>query len=216
MTRYLITPTLLNSFGFYRSYKGEDEDGSRQDFLRTLSRERFEPNESMLKGIKFENDIHDYCNGNYNFQGVRNEFNSDAANNKIIAYDNCVEEIGGICLNGLWQESVKKEINTSGFNFLLYGRTDVIKEDSIYDIKRTAKYDLGKYQGSAQHRIYLYCSGLPKFSYLISNGKDCWSEDYTNHDMIETEICVMIYEFVRYLDNNKEAGQMYFDKWISR
>ena len=60
MTKYLITPTLLNSFQYYIQDEYKSPADSRADFLRTLSRERFEPNEAMQKGIDFENDINLY------------------------------------------------------------------------------------------------------------------------------------------------------------
>ena len=63
MTKYLITPTLLNSFKYYQNDQWKEPAESRLDFLKTLSRERFAPNEAMQKGIDFENDINAICNG---------------------------------------------------------------------------------------------------------------------------------------------------------
>jgi hypothetical protein len=76
---------------------------------------------------------------------------------------------------------------------------DVIKRDTIYDIKFTSNYELGKFYNSSQHRIYLYCLGLPKFQYLISDGKEYWTEDYHNHEGIEDELKGMISDFMGYL-----------------
>ena len=52
MSKYLITPTLLNSFAYYtqdNEYKSEAEQ--RQEFLQTLSRVKSEPNEAMRLGL---------------------------------------------------------------------------------------------------------------------------------------------------------------------
>jgi hypothetical protein len=100
--------------------------------------------------------------------------------------------------------------------FLLYGKTDVIKRDTVYDLKRSKSYEVGKYQKSAQHRIYLYCSKLPRFSYLISDDRSWWAEDYFNHDGIEGEIRQAIRQFIGYLENDPEARALYYDKWKAK
>jgi hypothetical protein len=64
--------------------------------------------------------------------------------------------------------------------------------------------------------VYLYCTGLPKFQYLISDGKDYWIEDYYNHANIENEIKSKISDFLGYLENDKEAKEMFETKWISK
>jgi hypothetical protein len=200
---YLITPTLLNAFHYYRDFEAnpekevpeaQQEADSRADFLRTLSREKFKPNENMLKGIHFENKIHAYCNG------------------EIAEPDAVTKEIGDICKGGIWQQAIHKQLD----NFLLYGKADVIKRDTIYDIKRTSSYDVGKFSESPQHRIYLYCTALPIFSYLASNEREWWPEIYHNHDGIEDELRAMISEFTGYLNNDAEAKELFYSRWESK
>lgn len=201
----LITPSLLNSFSYYFSYQPEasgegdefvsaeeKEADVRADFLRTLSREKSAPNESMQKGIDFETDVLAYCNGDETESGP-------------------IREIGELCKGGMWQQAVKKELD----GYLLYGKTDVIKRDTVIDVKYTASYDVGKFLSSQQHRIYLYCTGLPKASYLISNGRDWWREDYFNHGGIEQEIRDAIRHFTGHLENDPEAKALYYSKWVS-
>jgi hypothetical protein len=192
----LITPSLLNSFRYYFSYEGENEIDVRNDFLRTLSRQPSQPNEAMQKGIDFENRVQSYCNG------VGIETGS-------------AKQIGDIVKGGLWQYALKKPLG----DFLLYARADVIKADTIYDIKTAKTYDLGKYQGSMQHRIEFYCSDLPKFQYLVAsstNDDDWWIEEYINHDKIENEIAFAIHELTEYLKNDKEASDLFYSKWGSK
>jgi len=199
MLKYLITPSLLNSFSFYISDEWKSPTESRADFLKTLSREKFEPNEAMQKGIDFENEVFGYC-----------------SLDKELPIVSPMTEIGDIVKGGLWQQSVKKEIKVGNQEFLLYGRTDVIKRDTIYDIKFTSNYELGKFLDSSQHLIYLFCSDLPNFSYLISDGKEFWREDYHNHAGIEHEIKSKISDFLGYLENDKEAKEMFLTKWESK
>lgn len=204
MNKYLVTTSLLNSWTYYIQDEWKSPADSRADFLKTLSRERFEPNEAMQKGIDFEDKIFQMATLNL----LPAEFDDKQ--------DIVVEEIAKIVKGGLWQEPVKKEIKVGNQEFLLYGRTDVIKRDTIYDIKFTSNYELGKFLSSSQHLIYLYCSGLPNFSYLISDGKDWWREDYVNDGNVENSIKSMISDFMGYLENDKEAKEMFLTNWESK
>ena len=195
---------MLSSYSYYIQDEWKSPADSRADFLRTLSREKFEPNEAMAKGIAFENNVKAVV-----FDGMHDK-------GQIIDASHPVEHIANIVVGGLWQQSVKKEITVGNQEFLLYGRTDVIKRDTIYDIKFTGNYELGKFLNSSQHLIYLYCSGLPKFSYLISDGKDWWKEDYINDRNVENRIKSMISDFLSYLESDKEAKEMFLTKWESK
>lgn len=207
MTKYLITTSLLNSFHWYlKESFTKTEAEQRQEFLQTLRREKTEPNEAMQMGIDFENNIKQICDENL--------FDSEIE--VIDSIPQCELEIADIVKNGLWQQTVKKDLKIGNSEFLLYGRTDVIKRDTIFDIKFTSNYELGKFQDSSQHLIYLYCSDLPKFSYLISDGKDWWREDYFNHAGIGGEIKSKVSEFLDYLEGDKEAKELYFNNWISK
>jgi hypothetical protein len=208
MTKYLITPTLINSYQYYINDEFKSPADSRADFLKTLSREKFEPNQAMQKGIDFENAI---CRVSEHL--AKWECEPDC----IPALEFCnyqiIKELAEKVCYGLWQQSVKKEINVGNQEFLLYGRTDVIKRDTIYDIKFTSNYELGKFLDSSQHLIYLYCSGLPNFSYLVSDGKDWWREDYHNHEKVEDQIKSKIADFMSYLENDLEAKEVFLTKW---
>lgn len=206
MTKYLLTTSLLNSYAYYIQDEFKSPQDSRADFLKTLSREKFEPNPSMQKGIDFENDVKIATEYKYEYW----------QDNKTVEYDSVIDCLANIVQDGLWQQSVKKDLRVGNHDFLLYGRTDVIKRDTVFDIKFTSNYEIGKFQDSSQHLIYLYCSELPKFSYLISDGKDWWREDYFNHAGIEGEIKSKVSEFLDYLEGDKEAKELYFNKWVSR
>lgn len=202
MNKYLITPSLLGSFAWYLSDESED---ARQKFLNTLAKVRTETTPAQQRGIDFENNIKQICDENL--------FDCQEVIDSIPEHE---LEIADIVKGGLWQQSVKKELKIGNQEFLLYGRNDVIKRNTIYDIKFTSNYELGKFLDSSQHLIYLYCSGLPNFSYLISDGKDWWREDYHNHAGVEDEIKSKVSDFLSYLENDKEAKEMFINKWGSR
>ena len=237
MTKYLITPSLLNSFSWYlKESFTKTEAEQRQEFLQTLRREKTPTTEAQQRGLDFEEKIKFYCEHN-SFKGpatysgvilyedldTRSDYEQHIIYTKIAKHDiplfqidYVVKKVGDIVKGGLWQETVKKDLTVGNQEFLLYGRTDVIKRDTIFDIKFTSNYELGKFQDSSQHLIYLYCSDLPKFSYLISDGKDWWREDYFNHAGIEDEIKTKISEFLSYLENDNEAKDLFQLKWISK
>lgn len=202
MTKYLTTPSLLNSFSWYlKESFTKTEEEQRQEFLQVLRREKTPTTPAQQRGLDFESDIE-----------LATKFE------RIIEgqYDSIVCDFADIVRGGLWQRSVEKDLKVGNQEFLLYGRTDVIKRDTVFDIKFTSNYELGKFQDSSQHLIYLYCSDLPKFSYLISDGKDWWREDYSNHAGIEGEIKSKVSEFLDYLEGDKEAKGLYFNNWISK
>lgn len=217
--KFLITPSLLNSFAYFMNYDEAEQAAKygdnytpktnaemRAEFLKTLSREKFEPNEAMKAGIHFEEEIKALCDGVITEEGKAN-------------YKQPYLDISEIVKGGIWQTAVSKSLQLGSIEYLLYGKTDVMKEDIIYDIKFTtngSNYDVGKYQNSAQHRIYLYCSSLPRFAYLISDGKSVWREDYGNHEEIEDDLKEMISDFMHYLKSDSEAAQLYFGRWNAK
>ena len=52
MTKYLITPSLLNSWKYAISL--ENEYGNLEDFIKVLSKEPMEQTEAIIKGFQFE------------------------------------------------------------------------------------------------------------------------------------------------------------------
>lgn len=207
MSKYLITASLINSYQYYINDKWKSPADSRADFLKTLSREKFEPNEAMQKGIDFEKDI----------ELATNKLNQiDILHEDYDERQHIVNQIAKIVKGGIWQATCKKDISIKDKDFILYGRCDVIKANTIYDIKYTGKYELGKFQNSIQHLIYLYCLDLPKFSYLVSNGKEWWEESYDNNSSVGKIIKSKISDFLGYLENDKEASDIFYQKWVSK
>jgi len=212
MSKYLITPTLINAYQYYINDEFKSPADSRADFLKTLSKEKFKPSEVMQKGIELEDTIKEISSSDFAHRSFCDSLPEDNIEQRDITMLILVDTVKG----GLWQQTCKKELKIGNQEFLLYGKMDVIKRDTIYDIKFTSNYELGKFLDSSQHLIYLYCTGLPKFQYLISDGENYWIEDYYNHANIENEIKSKISDFLGYLENDKEAKEMFETKWISK
>ena len=136
--RYLITPSLLNSWAYIwtcvdgvreaesdkvclEDKKADAQEKALQDFLKTLNREPIEDNFFMRQGREFE----DAC-----YRG-----------------ETCVSPI---IKGGAYQIVGTKDITIDGIRFLMYGRLDVLKGGIIYDIKRVMKYVPQKYLKSYQ------------------------------------------------------------------
>lgn len=78
-----------------------------------------------------------------------------------------IEELRPYVDGALYQAFVCKECE----GYMLLGFCDLINRDTIYDLKFVSHYDIGKYNNSVQHLIYLYCTDMEKFEYIVGCGK---------------------------------------------
>ena len=197
---FLITPSLLNSWAniwncidyVKESEKDEISLEDKQslarekafaEFLDTLSRIPTEPNIYMQKGIEFEEEC---------YKG-----------NTVIS---------PIIENGAYQIAGKKVIKVSGLNILLYGRLDVLKGGTIYDIKRVTKYVPQKYQKSYQHPVYLELfPDAKQFTYLVYDDTEKLHEETYYRDEC-VDVVGVIGDFIRWLKDN-ELYDIFISKW---
>lgn len=190
-----VTATLINSWLFYLKSREEWEEKAKADFLNCLNKVKTEPTKAMQKGIDYENLVR-LCDE----KGLY--IQTDATVNEI------VKRIKG----GLWQETVSKIIDINGLKVLVYGKADVIKQDTIYDIKRVSNYEIGKYLKSFQHKCYLFCTGLQFFEYLVSDGKSVYIEPYTPKTNLEEDIKLTVLDFFNWLKKTN-LFDVYLEKW---
>lgn len=163
---FLITQSLL--FDFAWVFRKED---GYADFLRTLRREKKEQSKAMYAGIAFEEAVTAYANGD-----PLNESRKHA---------DAIREVGDECRGGQFQVRLSREIEVDGVQFLAYGVLDCLKAGTIYDIKFSKTYTVGKYRDSPQHPMYFYiCPEAQEFVYLISDGEGVCRERYAP-DIVE-------------------------------
>jgi hypothetical protein len=198
--KYLITPSLLNSWQYYLNCHEDYEDSAKESFLFSLKRMKSPTTEAQQKGIDFENYVKLATEGKTGFILDQDQ-----------QYAECVSEIADIVQDGAWQVKVYKNMIIDNIQFFLYGRMDVLKGINAYDIKYTENYDTGKYFDSYQHPFYLSCIDVPNFVYLISDGKNVWREDYKKINLNPIENTIR--DFIQWLP--EEWKQIYFDEWKS-
>ena len=198
-SKKLITPSLFNTYYWYAVM--DYPNATKEGFLKALRKEETEPTKLMKDGIKFENEIRDICDRKAFSEGETASY-----------------QIASIVKDGFWQERVKKEFG----DYILYGICDVIKDDTIYDIKLTSKYDdMGKYNYSIQHLIYMYCTGMRKFKYLISSqepscANEVFIEEHSWNADSENELKSKIFDCINFIYGNDEFRQAYEENWIAR
>ena len=203
MARYLITHSLLASWlNAIKEDPYEDVTTERDhyaEFLDALNRIQTPPTEAMQNGYDFEELVTSIATG-ANYQTDREQRWYDAAS-----------KVADIVRGGQFQVKAKKPVAVNGTDFLLYGRLDVLKAGDIDDIKFTKNYDRGKYFGSTQHPMYFeLIPEASRFSYLISNGTDVWTETYTREET--RSIYPVIGDFVDWL-HDQRLFRIYAEKW---
>lgn len=184
MPMLLITPSLLNSWAYI--FKGNDGNKALADFIHYLKREPSEPNVHMQRGIDFEK----------------------------LCVDGKEPTISPIIEGGAFQLSASKVVEVDGIMFLIYGRLDVLKAGKGYDIKSVVKYETQKYFDSYQHHCYFeIVPEMTDFTYLISNGRDVYFEEYSRDEMIDLK--KVISQFIQYL-KTMNLFEIYVEKWRAR
>lgn len=187
-----ITPSLYNAYYWYAI----KDHGSKEDFLRVLRKERTEPTVAMQMGIDFENHVRDICEG------------------RAAPSDDNASKLADIVRGGIWQPWLGREYK----GLWLYGRADVIKCDTIYDIKVCDSYDdFGKYQYSLQHHIYSYCTEIKKFVYAINERKKTvdylFFEPYHFDYAAMEDMDIKINDLIGFINNNDEFKKEFESKW---
>ena len=163
---FKITPSLYSTFAFWSSSDNDDD----QELLDVLNRVKRPKTQDMIKGIEFENEIRNAC-----------------STLQLTGY-NAIDEIAYACKGGEWQVPLSRKLSC---DVEVHGIADVIiPNHKIYDIKRvrnSSSYTLGKYMYSIQHLVYMFCSDIHDFEYLISDGTEVYREYYNfNNNALDT------------------------------
>lgn len=202
MPRYMITHSLLSSW-LYAMKGNPYEDATTErdayaEFMAVLRREPTPTTEAMQKGIDFENLVTDITEGH-----------GDTSNDWYEA----AEKVAQIVKDAPLQVKASREIQVNGMRILLYGRMDSLKAGVIRDIKFSTGYERGKYIDSTQHPTYFEIEpGATRFEYVVSNGRDVWTEPYTREET--RSIIPIISDFLYWLQDT-EHMEIFKEKWVA-
>lgn len=187
-----ITQSLLSAWEW--SFKTDD---GWDDFIAALNREKKQPTQAMLDGIRFENCLNNVLKGEPIYQD--NE------------WYNVLVEMSCELQGAQQQVSLFQDCEVDGQPFLLHGVLDYLREGHIWDCKFSKTYHLNKYLTSPQTPMYL--SLVPEardFTYIISDGKYVYRERYPRD--IVPPIEPTIYNFMQYLKKHM-LWDVYCEKW---
>jgi|GEM_PF-6059965 len=197
-----ISPTLLDSFAYYRSEYGATEE-KRREILDRLRGVSAPPNEAMQFGANFEQAICDHL------EGVRTIPVSASD-----PYDAAVLEAASI-VSGAWRQ-VHVEYPLTGL-ITLHGYIDFLTPACVVDTKTTKSYEIGKYLGNMQHRVYLAGLrelGIERFAYVVYDRtqKRIAIEEYFWREAIVDELRGAVNNFLGYLEIDPEMKQAFYEK----
>jgi hypothetical protein len=187
-----ITQSLLSAWEW--SFKTDD---GWDDFIAALNREKKQPTQAMLDGIRFENCLNNAIKGEPIYQD--NE------------WYNVLVEMSCELQGAQQQVSLFHDCEVDGQPFLLHGVLDYLREGHIWDCKFSKTYHLNKYLTSPQTPMYMALVPEARdFTYIISDGKYVYREKYPRD--IVPPIEPTIYNFMQYL---KKHGlwEVYCEKW---
>lgn len=153
-----ITPSLYSSVMYWR----KREEGDKQELLDLLDHKPPQTTELMQAGIDFEDDVRKICDSDMTYESA----------------DPVANEVARIVNGALWQVPIKTDVEVAGKKILIFGRMDCLRRDWIDDIKRVAKYELGKYYESIQHLAYMKATQIKNFKYLVKCGNSLYTEEY--------------------------------------
>lgn len=202
--RYLITQSLLASYGRIFDVEDDFRDEAEGDFLLTLAREPRPTTEAQQKGIDFEAAVYALAE-----HGIKPE-------DRFLPGASMVAQI----IRGApKQVRLERDLELDGRTFLVYGIADAIRAGVIYDIKFStrslASSDFyGKYLHSPQHSAYFYAApGAYRFEYLVSDGRDLYRETYRAAETPRIE--EYIRPMMRYLEDRGLIG-IYETEWRTK
>lgn len=187
-----VTQTLISAWQYMYDCREECAEDARDQFLRTLKRDRVEPTPAMQDGIEFENCVYAAAAGK--------------KRDPHPCWEEGIKKVAAIIRKAPAQVPISATLRVLGVDLTLVGVADAINRGTIYDVKKSSKpfssVDLaGKYLLSPQHPAYLYAVPEARdFVYLVSDGIDLYTERYTrNITRPFPDICREFVNSIRYL-----------------
>ena len=204
----LITPSILDSYDWYVSCPAHFKESALQQISDALNRKPWDPSPAILRGMNFEKMV---CANldDISLEDFMKKFEGHSPNMDIFWKK---------CRTGRQQAKVSKTINIDGVDYYMYGKRDIAFADKTIDIKTTGDFKSPKYYLTRnQHPLYIACSGIEPFEYLIAEYDDVSGkcvEVYEIEATMEVEAALeriinKIREFVSFLKTDDELMKAY-------
>lgn len=207
-----ITPSLYSSWYWYTEASEDKEQQAKLDFENALKKVKSEPTEAMQEGIDYENKIRKLAE----HLGGINPITNEPYDELLKQYEDIDIKIAELLKDGLWQQNIIRRslditpyLGIPGNKIAFKGVMDVfdVYNGIIYDLKKNKKYERSKYDYSIQHLVYMYCSELYKFRYIIRtpHQTDFLTEDYfLTPEQVEVELRHKVTLFLEAIMRNPE------------
>ena len=190
MTKYYITPTLLNSWQY------NIKNGTLEDFIKILNKEKFEPTESILKGFEFEKymqeNYKETLNGSYQVK-VSKEYGDYL----LYGIIDCLK--GGIIYDYKYTKNYDVGKFFSNHQTLMY--LEMVPEASKMIYLITNKFEKIEYPD-------IKFKDTAKVEYEVG---DIFKEEYTK-DLFPETIESVLHKFIEWL-KAYNLYDLYTEKW---
>ena len=152
-----ISTTTLESWRLYR-----ETDWMTEGKLVAQIKGAFTPTPEILQGIAFEKILRDP--EPYRFFREEDRYMADGV---VFGADVIKEALTHIPKSMLWQVKGTKVYEIDGEPVLVVGKTDGFRGRQIAEIKTTGSFQIDKYLGSLQWRLYLDIFGASSVTYIV-------------------------------------------------
>lgn len=192
MSKYYITPTLLNSWQY------NIKNGTLEDFIKVLNKEEFKPTESILKGFEYEKymqeNFEETLNGAYQVK-----VSKEHGNYLLYGIVDCLK--GGIIYDYKYTKHYEVGKFFNNHQTLMYLEMIPEAKKMVYLI--TDKFV--KEMPLSAPLNYEYCG---EYEYKVG---DVYREEYTK-DMFPETIDSILHKFEQWL-KQYNLFDLYTEKW---
>lgn len=194
---YRIYPTLVEQ---YLNYQAGKYNLTEQDVINSINRVERPVSEAAHKGKAY----HKLTENKDKLPPLRKEENN-------YFYDvgwwqfkqSPVDEIIELRSDGIHEVYVEKPIDVNGISVLLYGYIDTLKNGNALELKTTGYYRGISFLDSFQKLVYLYCTNVRKFRFIITDFEFVFFEDYYPYEYLVTDLVYILYDFIQFLENDQ-------------
>ena len=190
MAKYYITPTLLNSWQY------NIKNGTLEDFIKVLNKEKFEPSESILKGFEYEK----YMQENYKETlggAYQVKVSKEYGDYLLYGIIDCLK--GGIIYDYKYTKNYEVGKFFNNHQTLMYLEMVPEAKKMVYLI--TNKFDKTEYPD-------LNFKDVSKVEYEVG---DIFREEYTK-DMFPETMNSILHKFEQWL-KQYNLFDLYTEKW---